>query len=224
MTAARADPEDHSRFAQSGEGDDRAHRDRGRGAVATELGGACTLPIAAEIDRWPAAHRQTDNTVRLLAVADAAEVLAPGCLLGIAEEIRPSDVVVMPEFAAAQTGEVGFYAIGAGAFDAVAVLMVDPPHGEPGVQLVPGRALVGVNQGALVDPLSDRRHGGLLRRAHLRQRPAVALAHHHDHLTLARLVLGEPPVDPIGSHVFRPDVATKVGAVDLRNSSLTAET
>ena len=86
--------------------------------VATELGGACTLPIAAEIDRWPAAHRQADNAVRLLAVADAAEVLAPGCLLGIAEEIRPSDVVVMPEFAAAQTGEVGFCAIDAGAFDA----------------------------------------------------------------------------------------------------------
>src|SRR5689334_22162695 len=106
----------------------------------------------------------------------------------------------------------------------VAVLMVDPPHGEPGVQLVPGRALVGVNQGALVDPLSDRRHGGLLRRAHLRQRPAVALAHHHDNLTFARLVLGKPPVHPIGSHVFRPDVTTKVGAIDLGNSSLTAET
>jgi hypothetical protein len=56
--------------------------------------------------------------VRLLAVADSAQVLAPGCLLGIAEEIRPSDVVVMPEFAAAQTGEVGFCAIDAGAFDA----------------------------------------------------------------------------------------------------------
>ena len=118
----------------------------------------------------------------------------------------------------------GFRAIGAGAVDAIAVLMVDPLHGEPGVQLVPGRALVGVNQGALVDPLSDRRHGGLLRRAHLRQRPAVALAHHHDNLTFARLVLGKPPVHPIASHVFRPDVTTEVGAIDLGNSSLTAET
>ena len=122
---------------------------------AIELGGARTLPITAEIDRWPASHRQADNTVRLLAVADAAEVLAPGCLLGIAEEIRPSDMVVMPELAPAQAGEVGFRAIGAGAVNAVAVLMVDPLHGEPGVQLIPGRALVAVNQGALVDPLSD---------------------------------------------------------------------
>ena len=104
--------------------------------MAIELGGACTLPIAAKIDRWPASHRQADDAVHLLAVADAAEVLAPGCLLGIAEEIRPSDVVVMPEFAPAQAGEVGFCAIGAGAVDTVAVLMVDPLHGEPGVQLV----------------------------------------------------------------------------------------
>jgi len=76
------------------------------------------LPVAAEVNRWPALHRQTDNTVRLLAVADAAEVLPPGCLLGIAKEIRPGDMVVMPELATAQAGEIGLRRIGAGTADA----------------------------------------------------------------------------------------------------------
>ena len=51
--------------------------------------------------------------MRLLAVADAAEVLPPGCLLGIAKEIRPGDMVVMPELATAQAGEIGLRRIGA---------------------------------------------------------------------------------------------------------------
>ena len=76
------------------------------------------LPVAAEVNRWPALHRQTDNTVRLLAVADAAEVLPPGCLLGIAKEIRPGDMVVMPELATAQAGEIGLRRIGASTADA----------------------------------------------------------------------------------------------------------
>ena len=85
--------------------------------MAIDLGGACALPVAAEIDRWPTSQRHSDHIVRLLAVADAAEVFAPGDFLGVAEEIRPSDMVVMPEFAPAQAGEVGFRAIGAGAVD-----------------------------------------------------------------------------------------------------------
>lgn len=77
------------------------------------------MPVAAEIHRRPAPHRQSDHAVDLLAVADAAQVLAPGRLLGIANKIGSGDVVVMSEFAATQTGEVGFRAIGAGAVDAV---------------------------------------------------------------------------------------------------------
>jgi hypothetical protein len=38
----------------------------------------------------------------------------------------------------------------------------------------------------------------------------------------ARLVLGEPPVDPIGHQVLRPDVTAEMGTVDLSNPSLTA--
>ena len=39
-----------------------------------------------------------------LTVADPAQVFPPGRLLGIAEEIRPGDMMVMAELAAAQAG------------------------------------------------------------------------------------------------------------------------
>ena len=116
-----------------------------------------TLPVAGKINRRPAPHGQSDDAIRLLAVADAAQVLTPSRLLGITDEIWPGDVVVMPEFTAAQPGEVGFGAIGAGAVDAVTVLVVDPLHGEAGMQRVPGRAFVGVNRSALGDAQTDCR-------------------------------------------------------------------
>ena len=62
------------------------------------------------------------------------QILAPSGLLGVADKVRPSNVVVMSEFAATQSGEIGFRAIGAGAVDAIAVLVVDPLHSEAGVQ------------------------------------------------------------------------------------------
>ena len=104
------------------------------------------MPVAAEIDRRFATHRQPDNTIDLVAIADAAQVLAPSRLLGITDEIRPGDMVMMPKFAARQAGEIGFHAIGAGAVDAVAVLVIDPLHGEAGMKLVPGRTFMGPPQ------------------------------------------------------------------------------
>src|SRR5664279_970583 len=103
---ARLDPEDHPGVAQPGQGDDRTDRDRRRGRVAGASGGAGTLPVAAEIHRRLAPHRQTNNAVDLLAVADATVVLSPGGFLGIAEEVRPGEVVVMPQLAAAQAREI----------------------------------------------------------------------------------------------------------------------
>ena len=151
---------------------------RRNAAPDAATGWACltpsSLPIAAEIDRRLAPHRQPDDAVDLLTVIDAAEVLAPGCFPGVADEIRPGDVVVMSEFAAAQAGEIGFCAIGAGAPDAEAILVVDPLHGEAGVQRVPRRTLVGMNRGAFGNPLADRRHGIRLGRENLCQRAAAA--------------------------------------------------
>src|ERR1700709_2297858 len=134
---------------------------------------------------------------------------------GIADKVRPGDVVVMSEFAATQSGEVGFGTIGAGAVDAIAVLVVDPLHSEAGMQRVPGRTFIGMNRGALGDPQSDGRDGVGLGSEHLRQRAPAALTHGNDSLALARLVLGQPAVNPVSGQVLRSDVATEVGAIGL---------
>jgi Zn-dependent peptidase ImmA (M78 family) len=73
--------------------------------LAAALGGPGALPVAAEIDRRFATHPQPDNTIDLVAIADAAQVLAPSRLLGITDEIRPGDMVMMPKFAAPQAGD-----------------------------------------------------------------------------------------------------------------------
>jgi hypothetical protein len=65
--------------------------------LAAGLGSLRALPITAEINRRSAPHRQADHAVDLLAVADPAQVLAPGRLLSVADEILPGDVVVMSE-------------------------------------------------------------------------------------------------------------------------------
>ena len=113
----------------------------------------------------------------LLSVADAAQILAPGGLLGVADQVGAGDVVVVAKFGTTQAGEVGLRAVGAGAVDAVAVLVVDPPHGEPGLQRVPGRALIGMNHRCRSDPLADAGNSGVLGGEDLRQGAATALAH-----------------------------------------------
>ena len=61
--------------------------------------------------------------MRLLAVADAAQVVPPCRFLRVADQVGTGDVVMMAELAAAQAGEVGLSPVGAGAVDAVAVLI-----------------------------------------------------------------------------------------------------
>ncbi len=133
----RAGPKDCSWVTQPCEGHDPARRDRWHGLVAGRLGSLRALPGAAEVDRRVASQRQADDATSLLAVADPAQVLWTCRLLRGADEIGAGDVLVMPKLAAAQAGEVGLRAIGAGAVDAVAVLMVDPLHGELGVERIP---------------------------------------------------------------------------------------
>jgi len=82
--------------------------------LAADLGGLGALPVAAEVHRRPAAHRQADHAVDLLAVADAPQVLTPSRFLSVAGQIRSGNVVVMAEFAATQAGEVGLGTVGSG--------------------------------------------------------------------------------------------------------------
>jgi hypothetical protein len=112
--------------------------------MAGDLGDFRPLPVAREVDRRSAPHRQADDAIDLLAVADATEVVAPDGLLGVAKQIGACDVMVMTGFATAQAGEIGFCPVGAGTVDAVALLVVDPVHGEAGMQSVPGGALIGM--------------------------------------------------------------------------------
>src|ERR1700739_4926005 len=88
------------------------------------------------------------NAKDLIAVADAAQVLTPGGLLGVANQIRPRNMVMMAELAATQAGKVGFRAIRAGTVDTEALLMVDPLHRKASVQRVPGGAFIGMHRGA----------------------------------------------------------------------------
>ena len=39
-----------------------------------------------------------------------------------------------------------------------------------------------------------------------------SLAHHHDGTAFARLVFGQPPIDPVARQVLRPDMAAEIGA------------
>jgi hypothetical protein len=52
----------------------------------------------------------------------------------------------------------------------------------------------------------------------------LAFAHHDDDLAFAGLVLGEPPIEPVGGSVLRPDMTAEIGTVDLGNPPLTADT
>ncbi len=55
------------------------------------------------------------------------------------------------------------------------------------------------------------------------ERAAATLAHHHDGAALAGLVFGQPPIDPVGRQVLRPDMATEIGAIDLGHPSFAAD-
>ena len=164
-------------------------------------------------------HHQSNYAVDLLAVADAAQVLAPGCLLGITEQVGPGNVMVVAEFGPAQAGEVGFCAVGAGPGDAVAVLVINAAHGKAGVQRVPGQALIGMDRDSSGNTLADAGQGWVFGGEHLWQRTATTLAHHHDGPALARVVLGQPPIDPVGRQVLRPDMAGEISALDLGHAS-----
>ena len=58
---------------------------------------------------------------------------------------------------------------------------------------------------------------------YLCQGRTAPLAHGNDNLTLVRLVLDQPPVNPIDGEVLRPDVAAEVGAIDFGCASVAAD-
>ena len=102
-------------------------------------------------------------------------VLPPSHLSRIGEQILAADVMVLPHLGAAQPAEVALGLVRAGAVPGERLRVVDPPHLVVGVQRVPARRLVGMDDGAGRDPLPQESNRIGFLADHKRQRPAAAL-------------------------------------------------
>src|ERR1700728_1590952 len=95
------------------------------------------LPIPGEGFRLAAVKRIAGKFLYLLAVRQAAVILAPRRFLRIPEKIVPGDMVMMADLGAAHTGEKFLRPIGASAILRIGFLVVDALHFVLGVKLVP---------------------------------------------------------------------------------------
>src|SRR4051812_29747648 len=121
--------------------------------------------------------------------------------------------MVNADFGATQPTEILLSPIGASAVERIRLLMVDPLHFKPLMQMVPSGGFVGVNGCALGDPSANECRGAAFAVEHGGDRIAAALADDHDHLALAALITGVASVKAIRLHVGGPDVAAEVAAV-----------
>jgi hypothetical protein len=78
-------------------------------------------------------------------------MLLPG---RIATSVAAGDVMVT-DLATTDAAEEAFHPIRAGTIEAVGFLVVDPPHLEAGMQVIPHRRFVGVKHHALLNPALD---------------------------------------------------------------------
>lgn len=159
----------------------------------------------------------------LFAIAGTAKVLPPGGFLCVADEVRSGDMVMMPELATTQAGEERFRGIGTGTVHAIAVLVVDAPHREIGMQPVPRGTFISMDRGAIADPLTGGRQRISFGPENPRQRAATSFAHRDDHFAIRRSVLREPTISSISAQTFRSDMATKICAIDFRGPPFAAD-
>lgn len=141
----------------------------------------------------------------------------------VAEEIDARDVVMMPDLGAAEAGKILLRHVRAGLAIAVGELVVDPLHLKAGLQGVPRRRLVSVDDGAGLHAILDEGQGGALGAEHGGDRLAAALADDDDALALAGLVLREAPVAAVLLVVGGLGVAAEVPAIDLDGLAFTAD-
>ncbi len=118
-------------------------------------------------------------------VRHPAAILAPRHLDGVGRQILAADVVVLTQLSATQAGEVAFGSVGAGAVPGERHRVVDAHHVIIGVQPIPAARLVGVDDAAHGDALTDQGNSVGFFGDHKRQRLAVALAGDDDRLTLS---------------------------------------
>ena len=84
------------------------------------------LPIPAPVHRRPQPHRQPHDGINLPPVVLPAPVLAPRAFLGVADQIRPGDMVMTPDFSPANAGEEALGAVGVDAAGQGVGLLVVP--------------------------------------------------------------------------------------------------
>jgi hypothetical protein len=132
-------------------------------------------------------------------------------------------MVMMPELAATQAGEERFRGIGTGTVHAVAVLVIDAPHREIGMQPVPRGTFISMDRGAIADPLTGGRQRISFGPENPRQRAATSFAHRDDHFAIRRSVLCEPTISSIDGQIFRSDMATEICTIDFRGPPFAAD-
>src|SRR4029077_19117069 len=135
------------------------------------------------------AGRQTAGSHELRTVRGAALILTPAHFAGILVQIWTGDTMVLTDFGAAEAGEIAFRLIGAGTIHTIGAPVVDPPHFVPGMQVVPRRRLVGVNDAVAGYTAPTDRHRARLAHRDDRHGRAAALAHYDDTAALSVLVL-----------------------------------
>jgi len=147
----------------------------------------------------------------------AAHVFAPRHFAGILAEMRPGDMMMLTNLRASQPGDIAFRLVRAGTILAVGFPMIDPLHFKARMKIVPGSRFVGMDNAASGDATTNDWDSFGLMLHNCRRGRAAPLAHHHDALALAALVLASTPIDASEPMIFWPDVAAKPPAIDLND-------
>src|SRR6185437_15584428 len=122
-----------------------------------------TLPVAAPLVGNAMLRDRACGNQILLAVADAAVVLAPIHLGGVRSEIWASNFVVDADFRATQAGEKRLRLIGVRLGRRIRLAMIDLLREVPGMKRVPMRRFVGENGRTKRDALLQTGNASIFR-------------------------------------------------------------
>src|SRR5690348_13512137 len=103
-------------------------------------------------------------------------IFAPRHFIGVARQIRASDMVVCADFGATQAAKEALGLIGAVVAIGIGDTVIDPLGGVARVQLIPMRSLIGVNRTAFRDMIGNRGDRSIFGLEHFGEGLAVTLA------------------------------------------------
>lgn len=187
------------------------------------LCGPAALPVSGPIHGRRQRGGAEAHGAELFAVAGPALVFPPRHLSGVAVQVLAADPVILAPLRTAQTGEIGLRLVGAGFISAVGFLMVDALHVEAGMEGVPTGGFIGMDGGGAINAGLDEGDAFFFGAEDLSDSPAVALAGHDNHLTLACLVLGKATVLPVFLAVLGADMTADIAAVNFHIGAVTTK-